>query len=664
LSALDRPQKPGLTPNRLDSWKDIAAFMNRSVRCVQMWERDEGLPVHRIEHDKRGSVYAFPAELEEWLQARNPRIEPSQPSPTDRKRNPRRKRTVVAALLCFALVTGSYFTWRGVSRAHAPESAEPVPLTTFAGVELSPSLSPDGSHVAFAWNGEDRQNWDVYATVIGGGRAVRLTTNPASDTSPSWSPDGRFICFFRSSSRPAHGVADVIIMSALGGSERKIAEIDATNRYWARPVWTRDSQYVIVPDRAAPNMPHALFAVSRESGDRRRITAPPPASDGDSSSALSPDGRTLAFVRNRSLSVGDIFLQRLSPDMTAVGEPRLAGGKRDFYFELSWASNGAEIIYLTSSGLWRLPISGRANPRVVVKGGGIRQFSISPAAGRLVYSQTVWDPDIWRLDLATPGTPEKFAHSTRAEYLPAISPDGRKVAFQSDRGGSHEIWVSNSDGSEPVQLTTLKAFSGHPRWSPDSDSIAFDSTADGKFGVWVVPSAGGQPRRLFNDHSQQTMPNWSRDGKWIYYGSDRTGNYQVWKAALAGGDPVQITRNGGYAAIESTDRSTIFYATLHTSAAIWKALAQGGAEELVIARIFGADSFQVVDDGIYYVSFGHRDGASGIRFHRFASGKSEWVRQLAPMFQAGLAISPDRRWLLYSTWDYSAGDLMLLDNFR
>src|SRR5271168_4921901 len=62
------------SPRRLDSWKEIAAYLKRYVTTVQRWERREGMPVHRHVHDRAGSVYAFPAELDEWLRSRKPRL--------------------------------------------------------------------------------------------------------------------------------------------------------------------------------------------------------------------------------------------------------------------------------------------------------------------------------------------------------------------------------------------------------------------------------------------------------------------------------------------------------------------------------------------------------------------------------------------------------------
>jgi Tol biopolymer transport system component len=139
-----------------------------------------------------------------------------------------------------------------------------------------------------------------------------------------------------------------------------------------------------------------------------------------------------------------------------------------------------------------------------------------------------------------------FHSSTRAENNPQFSPDGHRVAFQSNRCGAMEIWVGDGDGKNPVQLTDIKATNtGTPRWSPDGQTIAFDSSVAGDYEVFAVAAAGGKPQRLTFEPTEDVVPSFSRDGQFLYFGSRRSGAFEIWKIPASGGDAVRVTRHGG-----------------------------------------------------------------------------------------------------------------------
>ena len=125
---------------------------------------------------------------------------------------------VLIALLCVVALA----IWLSRSTNKSPEAPlTAVPLTSYPGTEKQPSFSPDGNQVAFAWDGEKQDNFDIYVKLIGAGGHLRLTTHPAADYSPAWSPDGRSIAFLRD--LPG-GKSAVLLIPAIGGSERKLAE--------------------------------------------------------------------------------------------------------------------------------------------------------------------------------------------------------------------------------------------------------------------------------------------------------------------------------------------------------------------------------------------------------------------------------------------------------
>ena len=169
---------------------------------------------------------------------------------------------------------------------------------------------------------------------------------------------------------------------------------------------------------------------------------------------------------------------------------------------------------------------------------------------------------------------------------PQLSPDGRRVAFTSDRSGNWEIWLADRDGANAIALTSMGAVAaGYPHWSPDGGHVAFHSNVEGQWDIYLVSASGDKPRRLTSHPASDDFPSFSRDGKWIYFSSDRAAGQQrsIWKVAVAGGDAVQVTTTAAYAPLESPDGAYLYYVeTIDRPSALLRMPVVGGAAEKVL----------------------------------------------------------------------------------
>jgi Tol biopolymer transport system component/predicted Ser/Thr protein kinase len=557
----------------------------------------------------------------------------------------------------------------GVSSGPRPRT---VPLTSYPGEEYQPALSPDGKQVAFVWNGEKQDNYDIYVKLVDAGTPLRLTTDPQPDSYPAWSPDGSRIAFVRVNK----GGAEVLVIPALGGSELKLGQLAAVDPVSGVATtglglsWSADGNSLAVVDRASPREPNAIFLLSTETHEKRRLTSAAVGYD-HASPVFSPDGRNLAFLCiSAGASSRDIYLLTVAAGAPS-GEPRRLTFDERSIGGLDWTPDGRSIVFSSNRtgtrSLWKIPVSGGQPERIAAGGEGLSP-SVSRHGQRLAYSRFVEDRNIWRV--AGPGTTDKatppasFIFSTRVEYQPEYSPDGKRIAFKSDRSGNHEIWVSNSEGLNPTQLTSFNGpDTGSPRWSPDGRWVVFDSLEHGHYDIYVISAEGGAPRRLTTEPSHDVRPSWSGDGHRIYFSSNRSGDWQVWKVPAEGGGAVQVTRKGGREAFESPDGQFLYYTKFDTDG-IWKLPVEGG-EEIELLDQGQQGHWAVTSQGIWLHT---RKAAevSAITLYDFATGRLTDVAQLpkAKGYSLGLTVSPDRKWILYSQLDRYESDLILVENFR
>jgi Tol biopolymer transport system component len=582
------------------------------------------------------------------------------------------------AVLVIAMGGAAFGLYQYVTRTKVKSSRlEPkiVPFTSVPGSESQPAFSPDGKQIAFVGSGEKGDNEDIYVKLLDAGEALRLTTNPAAETSPAWSLDGRYLAFVRQTAEEA----GVYVVPALGGPERKLTNVDGYVVTVGKPVrlaWSPDSEWLAVADRTSTAEPFNISVLSVTTGDKRKLTTPPADSFGDWNPAFSPDGKTIAFIRGKTGVHLDIYRMPVSG-----GEAQQLTFDSAHKKSLAWTADGREIIFSSSRGgsvntamLWKITATGGTPERLAGVGQNVFSLAIAPQGNRLAYEQRIHDTNIYRVDTSDAASQSRphtrLIASTFQDDSPSYSPDGRRLAFVSDRTGSLEIWRCDSEGGNAMPLTNFGGpHTGTPRWSPDGQWIVFDSNIEGSQEIFVISADGGKPRRLTFDPALDMNPSWSRDGRWIYFCSNRSGDFQTWTTPVEGGQAVQVTLQGGSEGFASVDGKFIYYGKTIDFPSIWRTPVEGGEETPVLnlQKTEHRRSWVVVEKGIYF-AVAETATRSVVEFFSFATGRVE--RRVATLERAikqgppGLEVSPDGRWLLYTRVDQSGSDIMLMDYFR
>lgn len=533
-------------------------------------------------------------------------------------------------------------------------------LSSEAGTKAYPAFSPDGQRIAYSARGSAKVDpFHIYVRTVTTDTPRALTSGDGNDVSPAWSPDGSQLAFLRL----VDGKSQYMVVNVGGGGERKVVEFDGSGDE-SQPLpsvsWAGDGKSLVVVDTS--QTPPVLVAAAVDTGAVTPITKAE-RSEGDYCPAVSPDGTGLAFVRNTANEGADIYLTDMqggSPRKLTYDDRRVTG--------LSWTPDGRELVYsgyrMGNSRLWRVPVHG-GSPQLVAIAGRHSQYPAVGRGNRLAYSDSPTVSAIWRAAMQLEGQPEERAilRSTGREGWPAYSPDGKKIVNISDQTGNDEVWLSDADGSNRVQLTKFSDIRlARLRWSPDGKKILFNASGDEGRDIFTMPpETGASPTRLV---AGATNGSWSRDGKWIYF--DMRG--QTWRATAEGANPEPITKQHDTAqALESWDGKRVYYRWRRS---IWSVPVTGGAEpeeSIVPEHDLLWTTIQPMKNGVYYLEWERSSRSTVVSLYDYATKKSSVVFRMRNGEMAGQAaysISPDGKYILYPRVDQSETNLMLVENFK
>ena len=582
------PERP--PEDRLDSWKEIAAYLNRDVTTVQRWEKREGMPVHRHLHDRMGSVYASRADLDAWMNSRNLRAaqengnnarSPNPPAPSPRSAPAFLTRwTFVLPLAgvgaALAIGAGLWFQRTEYFWRNPIAGARFQTVTDFDGVRQAAAVSRDGHFVAFLSDRDGQM--DVWVTQVGSGQFHNLTRGSAPElVNPSvrtlgFSPDGSFVTFWGRKKDGSSGDISIWAVPTLGGQPRPylegVAEFDwshdgsrlvyhtpgpgdplfvsdgsvrSENRpiftapaglHSHFPLWAPDTAFIYFVQGGLPNKLD-IWRIRPAGGTPERITS-------HGSRVTHPvllDRRTLMYLASDPDGSGPWLY---SMDVERRIPHRLTSGL-DPYTSLAASADGRRLVVTRATPnrtLWRLRIAD--SPAAVSEAARIpltTSTGFSPRLGPnylLYVSATGTSESIWKLANGT-ATELWSGRGARVFGGPAIAPDGRYIAFSIRQHGQTLLYVMQADGTNSRIVADSLDLQGAPAWAPDGQSITSAADDHGVPHLFRVPIDGRSPAPFVREYSVD--PAWAPDGRFVVYSGPDIGTTFSVKAVTAEAAP-------------------------------------------------------------------------------------------------------------------------------
>ncbi|MFN7996896.1 MAG: LpqB family beta-propeller domain-containing protein [Bryobacteraceae bacterium] len=568
------------------------------------------------------------------------------------------------AKLMWSITPAALAAAGAIAIANRPQSAvaiaSMVPYTATEGYEIMPSFSPDGKSIVYVWNGPQGDNYDLYLARSPGEPPRRLTTDLADDVSPAWSPDGASIAFLRGS-KPNQ--SRLMLLDVTTGQERELTELHA----WYTPhtrnlAWSPDGRWLAVLDNDAGRRFGFPRLYSPQSGETRRIMDLPDDAE-YLHPAFSPDGRDLIFVRD-DLQVNTTFVQHLTPDYRAAGAPvKIDTGQYGLY--PAFLPQGDVLCQFEKEGQWRIwrrRATGGEMVPLEQFGDDVHSFAISRDGSRVAVVKRRLDADLlhYRMGgLRVENRPTTVASSTFDDYNPAISPDGGRVAFISNRSGRPQLWVAKTDGTDLRQLTFGDFVGRAPVWLADGRTIRFGTRAGRARRAFLVDAVSG---RTTFERSDIFIESATADGRTLFF-RKALGDQEKLYRSPAGSTRVPAAATGRPAFYTKFDtaRGWIYYLDQPSgNATLWRTAMMGDRPDEAVEHDVSATGFGLASDGIYYLRQ-HTKKVYGAYFLSLSNRRTRLLFEIDKRPHLGVSASPDGRDLILAVLAREGTDIWVAD---
>lgn len=500
----------------------------------------------------------------------------------------------IALLAVLAAVGGGGWIGRSADAQNNPATqTQPASPNEALNARFA-ALSPDGTKIAFSWQG------DIWVVGAGGGRATRLTRHEAHDSLPVWSPDSQSIAF---TSNRGFGY-DVYLIPATGGTARKLTH-DAAADFSA--AFTPDGRNLIV--LSTRSLQFETWRVPLDGSTPVRLTR-----FGATNVAISADGERLVYVRGTNdpfqmrytgSANYDVYVQSASGDLSEI--PQKITDTPFNEFHPFFTADGTAVIYRAEEGgtfnIFRKPLDGTGAAEKLTNfttGPGVEQLHYNPHQNTIVFSKNfrvfvmklgetapasepqilsivvvedaAQDPivdrlvgkgvgsadaaqgqfvfelegDIWTMP-ETGGIARKLVGTPFIEQWPRLSRDGTMIAFQLERDGNTDIYVADLRTRQTRRITDHPAGDFYHGWSPDGKYLVFASERTGDREIWIVNVNDPQDlRRLTNSPGSDDDPVFTPDGEKIVFDSARGGTQSIWIMERNGDNPRRLFDTGRF----------------------------------------------------------------------------------------------------------------------